>query len=46
MKRSKISSIPANLVIVDINSFKAIKDVHGNEVDNVVLKLIGAILKD
>lgn len=40
MDRSKRSGIPTSLVMIDLDHFKQINDIHGHEVGNVVLKAV------
>ena len=46
MDRSKRTSVPTTLVMVDIDYLKAINDTHGYEAGNVVLQHIATVLKD
>jgi len=46
MDRSKRTSVPTTLVMVDIDYLKAINDSHGYEAGNVVLQHIANVLKD
>ena len=40
MDRSKRSGIPTSLVMIDLDHFKQINDLHGHEVGNIVLKAV------
>jgi two-component system cell cycle response regulator len=46
MDRSKRTSVPTTLVMVDIDYLKAINDTHGYEAGNTVLQHIATALKD
>ncbi len=40
MDRSKRSGIPTSLVMIDLDHFKQVNDIHGHEVGNIVLKAV------
>lgn len=46
MQRSKRSGIPLSLVIVDIDHFKQVNDVHGHEAGNLALRHVASLIRD
>src|SRR5210317_1466470 len=44
MDRSKRIGIPTSLVMIDLDYFKKINDVHGHEIGNIALKHVAKIL--